>query len=103
MNFAWTDEQQQFRAQVREFLATHLPEGWEEIAHGPGSSAQTHFSKQFCGELAAAGLLVPHWPAPSPISTTWPATSAASRCGVTSASEPFSSPFPDRETSAVCR
>lgn len=63
MNFAWNEEQQQFRAQVRAFLATHLPDGWEEIAHGPGSSAQTVFSKQFCAQLAAAGLLVPHWPA----------------------------------------
>jgi len=63
MNFAWTDEQQRFRAQVRAFLAAHLPEGWEQIAHGPGSSAQTAFSRQFCAALAAEGLLVPHWPA----------------------------------------
>ena len=63
MDFAWTPAQQDFRATVRAFLAANLPDNWEELAHGPGSAAQTVFSKQFCGALAAAGLLVPHWPA----------------------------------------
>jgi len=63
MDFAWTAEQQEFRATVRAFLDANLPPNWEELAHGPGSPAQTVFSKQFCGALAEAGLLVPHWPA----------------------------------------
>lgn len=63
MNFAWTPEQTAFRALVRDFLAANLPENWETIAHGPGSEAQSVFSRQFCGALADAGLLVPHWPA----------------------------------------
>ncbi len=63
MNFEWKDEQKQFRAHVREFLAANLPADWEQIAHGPGSAVQTEFSKAFCGKLADAGLLVPHWPA----------------------------------------
>ncbi len=63
MNFAWNPEQIAFRARVREFLAANLPDNWESIAHGPGSEAQSIFSKQFCGALAQAGLLVPHWPA----------------------------------------
>jgi len=62
VNFAWTPQQQDFRATVRAFLATQLPDDWEAIAHGPGSVAQTNFSKQFCAALANAGLLVPHWP-----------------------------------------
>jgi len=62
MNFEWTPAQRDFRALVRRFLADHLPENWEAIAHGPGSQAQSVFSKQFCGALARAGLLVPHWP-----------------------------------------
>ena len=62
MDFDWNKEQKEFRATVRNFLDTNLPENWEELAHGPGSSAQTLFSKQFCGALADAGLLVPHWP-----------------------------------------
>ncbi len=62
MNFDWQPEQLEFRAVVRDFLDANLPDNWEEIAHGPGSDAQSLFSKQFCGALADAGLLVPHWP-----------------------------------------
>jgi alkylation response protein AidB-like acyl-CoA dehydrogenase len=63
MDFAWNEEQAAFRSSVREFLAANLPADWESTAHGPGSEAQTRFSKKFCATLAKAGLLVPHWPA----------------------------------------
>lgn len=63
MEFDWNQEQKDFRAEVRNFLATHLPDNWESIAHGPGSVAQSDFSRHFCAQLADAGLLVPHWPA----------------------------------------
>lgn len=63
MDFRWTEAQSAFRATVREFLAANLPAHWEQLAHGPGSAEQTRFSKEFCGKLARAGLLVPHWPA----------------------------------------
>jgi len=63
MNFAWNEEQAAFRSTVRRFLDANLPVGWESVAHGPGSEAQTKFSKEFCAKLASAGLLVPHWPA----------------------------------------
>lgn len=62
MDFDWNEEQRTFRSTVRAFLEARLPPDWEEIAHGPGSEAQTTFSKEFCGALAEAGLLVPHWP-----------------------------------------
>jgi alkylation response protein AidB-like acyl-CoA dehydrogenase len=63
MDFGWTDEQREFRERLRTFLADHLPPNWEELAHhGPGSEEQTHFSRRFCGLLAEAGLLIPHWP-----------------------------------------
>ncbi len=62
MNFDWDQDQRDFRATVRAFLEDNLPDNWEALAHGPGSAAQTEFSKTFCGALAAAGLLVPHWP-----------------------------------------
>lgn len=62
MDFAWNDEQQAFRQTVREFLKKNLPENWEQLAHGPASKEQTVFAKTFCGALADAGLLVPHWP-----------------------------------------
>ena len=62
MHFAWDAEQQTFRSTVRAFLVAHLPKDWESLAHGPASEAQSAFSRKFCGELAEAGLLVPHWP-----------------------------------------
>ena len=63
MEFGWDEQQTQFRATVRAFLAANLPADWESLAHGPGSEAQSIFSKSFCAKLAEAGLLVPHWPA----------------------------------------
>jgi len=62
MHFAWDSEQRTFRSTVRAFLADHLPKDWESLAHGPASQAQSAFSRNFCGKLAEAGLLVPHWP-----------------------------------------
>jgi alkylation response protein AidB-like acyl-CoA dehydrogenase len=62
MDFEWDSYQLSFRAAVRDFLAAHLPEDWESLAHGPASRSQATFSKQFCAKLAEAGLLVPHWP-----------------------------------------
>lgn len=62
MDFQWDAEQRAFRDTVRSFLAEHLPPDWEQLAHGPGSETQSAFSKTFCGALAKAGLLVPHWP-----------------------------------------
>jgi len=63
MDFAWNAEQLAFRETVRGFLAAHLPADWAAIADGPGSDSQSVFSRKFCGELARAGLLIPHWPA----------------------------------------
>ncbi|MBW2942669.1 acyl-CoA dehydrogenase family protein [Zhongshania aquimaris] len=62
MDFNWNDEQLAFRATVHNFIKDNLPENWEHIAHGPASKEQTVFAKEFCGALAEAGLLVPHWP-----------------------------------------
>jgi len=63
MEFEWDNAQRSFRTTVKEFLCAHLPEAWEALAQGPGTEWQSTFSKQFCAQLAAAGLLVPHWPA----------------------------------------
>ena len=63
MEFTWDEKQAAFRSTVRDFLASNLPADWEKLAHGPGSEAQTRFSKEFCSKLSHAGLLVPHWPA----------------------------------------
>lgn len=63
MDFAWSDEQSALRERVRALLQRELPPDWEVLCrHGPGSPEQTAFSLEFCPKLAAAGLLVPHWP-----------------------------------------
>ena len=63
MNFDWTQEEQAFRAALRDFLGATLPEGWERFSqHGPASPDLTRFAEGFCGQLADAGLLIPHWP-----------------------------------------
>jgi alkylation response protein AidB-like acyl-CoA dehydrogenase len=64
VNFGWSSEDDAFRAKVRAFLKQELPADWDELSrHGPGSRQQAEFSRGFCAKLAAAGLLVPHWPA----------------------------------------
>jgi len=63
VEFGWSDQEKAYREIVRSTLEKHLPDDWDDIAvHGPGSHAQTEFSKRFCPILAEAGLLIPHWP-----------------------------------------
>lgn len=63
MEFGWNEAEHAYRDRVRELLDDLLPDNWEDMAvHGPGSLEQTDFSKEFCPQLDAAGLLVPHWP-----------------------------------------
>ena len=64
MEFGWSEAHDASRARVADILARTLPDDWDEIAlHGPGSDAQTEYSKGFCKLLAEEGLLIPHWPA----------------------------------------
>ena len=64
MEFGWSDEHEAYRARVVSFLERTLPADWDRIAlHGPGSDAQTDYSRHFCRLLDEEGLLIPHWPA----------------------------------------
>lgn len=60
MDFAWSDTELGFRREVREFLGRELPERWYSLV--PGEEPASDFTFQFCGKLARAGLLAPHWP-----------------------------------------
>jgi alkylation response protein AidB-like acyl-CoA dehydrogenase len=63
MEFGWSAEEEAHRARIRELLARTLPDNWEEISlHGPGSDAQTAYSREFCAKLAEEGLLISNWP-----------------------------------------
>ena len=64
MEFDWAADDAQFREALRDFLARTLPKDWEEISrHGPGSDAQSSFSRGFCARLAERGWLTQSWPA----------------------------------------
>ena len=63
MKFEWTDDQRAFRAKLEQFLASALPDDWEEFSkHGPASPALTEYARSFCRQLADNGMLFPHWP-----------------------------------------
>jgi alkylation response protein AidB-like acyl-CoA dehydrogenase len=63
MEFAWTDEQEAFRAKLHAFLQANLPDDWEEFSkHGPASPDLTEFARTFCRKLAENDILFPHWP-----------------------------------------
>ena len=63
MEFDWSAEDARHRGEIRAFLASVLPADWEEISkHGPGSDAQSAFSKTFCAAMAERGWLTQHWP-----------------------------------------
>ncbi len=63
MDFAWSDEDEAFRRELRAFLDEALPPDWDEIAKdGPGSDAQAAFARVFCPKLAERGWLTQHWP-----------------------------------------
>ena len=53
LEFDWSAEDARHRDEIRAFLASVLPDDWEEISkHGPGSDAQSAFSKTFCAAMA---------------------------------------------------
>jgi alkylation response protein AidB-like acyl-CoA dehydrogenase len=63
LQFGWSDTEQAYRREVREFLDEHLPDDWETLsAGGPGSDAQADFSRGFCARLAERGWLTQSWP-----------------------------------------
>jgi alkylation response protein AidB-like acyl-CoA dehydrogenase len=63
MEFAWTDEQQRFRQEIREALKEDLSPDWRWISrHGFAAPDQINYSREFCPKLAARGLLVRSWP-----------------------------------------
>ena len=63
MEFDWSEDDLQHRAEFQAFLREFLPADWEELSEGgPGSDVQAKFSRQFCHELAERGWLTQHWP-----------------------------------------
>lgn len=60
MDGDFTAEQQQFRAELRDFLAERLPDRWVGIFHGPPEHLDASFA--ITKEMAERGWLNQHWP-----------------------------------------
>jgi alkylation response protein AidB-like acyl-CoA dehydrogenase len=53
----------EFRAQVRDWCAAHVPEDWRAAQRGASDAEFVAFQQWWFGELRSAGYAVPHWPA----------------------------------------
>jgi alkylation response protein AidB-like acyl-CoA dehydrogenase len=63
VEFDWSPEDLEHRAEFQAFLREILPEDWERLSEGgPGSDLQAEFSRIFCRALADRGWLTQHWP-----------------------------------------
>ena len=52
----------EFRREVREWCATHVPKDWRQKQQGAGHDDMVAFLRWWAGQLAEAGWLAPHWP-----------------------------------------
>jgi len=50
------------RAEVRDWLAHHVPRGWREAMTNTGQDAFVELQKNWFTALSAAGYATPHWP-----------------------------------------
>ncbi len=60
MELGWHQDEEAFRAEIRQFLAAELPEHWHGLI--PGQEYASEFTMNFCQKLGERGLLTPHWP-----------------------------------------
>jgi alkylation response protein AidB-like acyl-CoA dehydrogenase len=61
MDFDWTEENSVYRQQIRQFLAEHLPEGWNGYDKRDLPTYKRE-AKAFCMALAERGWLTQNWP-----------------------------------------
>jgi alkylation response protein AidB-like acyl-CoA dehydrogenase len=63
MEFDWSEKQTAFRSDLRAFIERELPDDYEEMKReGLATVRRARVARAFCGKLAAAGMLVRHWP-----------------------------------------
>ncbi len=62
MNFDWTEEDNEYREDVRAFLRETLPPGWHGYDHSNLEEYERE-SKRFCAAMAKRGWLTQNWPA----------------------------------------
>ena len=62
MDFTWTEQEQELRAELRSYVAEHLPAGWSFLERDMPTPERQSDVIEFCRGLAERGLLVPAWP-----------------------------------------
>lgn len=63
MEFAWSESEAAYRAELQEVLATLPDDWWENYApHGPSSPKLMEHARLFNARLAERDLIVRHWP-----------------------------------------
>jgi alkylation response protein AidB-like acyl-CoA dehydrogenase len=60
VEFSWSDEDDRFRHELRDFIDSELPPRWTDLI--PGEEPASEFIRDFCGKLGQRGWLTPHWP-----------------------------------------
>ncbi len=63
MDWKWSNEEEGFRQEVRDYLKAELPTGWgKEIFYDQDDDEQFKFAHEFTKKLAKKGWLVVSWP-----------------------------------------
>ena len=63
MDFSWSQEEQEFRQEIRDFLKSELPPGWNDtLVLDHEDDEYIRLAKDFTGKLGAKGWFTAHWP-----------------------------------------
>src|SRR6201985_550393 len=60
MDFTWSEDDADFRSELRTFVEDELPARWRDLI--PGEEPASDFTLDFCRKLGERGWLTPHWP-----------------------------------------
>jgi alkylation response protein AidB-like acyl-CoA dehydrogenase len=63
VDFDWSEEHDELRAQLREVVAAHVPPGWTARHRDVATPERLAVTMRVCEDLAERGLWIPHWPA----------------------------------------
>src|SRR5919109_2523366 len=63
MDFSWSREEEEFRQEIRNFLKSELPQGWNDtLVLDKESDEFITLAKDFTRRVGAKGWLAAHWP-----------------------------------------
>ncbi|MCU1397136.1 MAG: acyl-CoA dehydrogenase [Acidimicrobiales bacterium] len=62
MEFAWSDDEQKYRAALRDYVAENIMPGWNHDDRELHDPRLKPVVKEFCRKFGESGWLTPHWP-----------------------------------------